>query len=314
MKYRQLGRTGLSVSVMGIGTGGPSMFGQKTGATEDQTHALVQRALELGINFFDSSAEYGNSEQLLGCALRDVPRDEYLLATKFLPVPIGEDTVVEPQLVIDSVETSLRRLQVECIDIMQFHGVRPEHYEAVVDRLLPVSQKLREQGKFRFLGISETYARDPHHEMLPQALAEGTFDTAMVGYNMLSPGAEAVLPACRDGDVGVICMVAVRRALSRPERLLECLDDAGRRGVIDRSLLPSQDPLAWLVRDHVESLPAAGYKYVAAHPAIGTVLSGTSRIEHLEANVRAILGPPLPATDMARLLQVFGNVREPLAD
>jgi len=314
MEYRQLGKTGLEVSVMGIGTGGPSMFGQKTGMTEDQTRALARRALELGINFFDSSAEYGESEELLGRALRDVPRDDYVLATKFLPVPIGEDTVAEAQTVTNSVETSLRRLKVDCIDIMQFHGVRPEHYRTVVDALLPVAQRLREQGKFRFLGISETYARDPRHEMLPQALAEGVFDTAMVGYNMLSPAAEEILPACRDSNVGVICMVAVRRALSRPERLLECLDDAGRRGVIDRSLLPSEDPLGWLVRDHVESLPAAGYKYVAAHPAIGTVLSGTSRLEHLEANVRAILCPPLPGADMARLRQAFGNVREPLAD
>jgi len=197
---------------------------------------------------------------------------------------------------------------------MQFHGVRPEHYRSVLDALLPAAQRLREQGKFRFLGISETYAGDPRHEMLPQALAEGVFDTAMIGYNVLSPGAEEILPTCQDGDVGVICMVAVRRALSRPEHLLERLDDAGRRGVIDRSLLPPEDPLGWLVRDHVESLPAAGYKYVAAHPAIGTVLTGTSRCEHLEANVRAILGPPLPHADMVRLRQVFGNVREPLGD
>lgn len=314
MEYRQLGRTGLRVSVMGIGTGGPSMLGQKTGATEDQSRALVRRALELGVNFFDTSAEYGESEQILGRALRGVPRDEYVLATKFVPVPQGEDTVIEPKLVVESVETSLRRLGVDCVDIMQFHGVRPEHYRAVVDGLLPTAQRLREQGKFRFLGISETYAKDPRHEMLPQLLGEGVFDTAMVGYSLLSPGAEEILPACRDKDVGVICMVAVRRALSRPDRLLERLEDAGRRGVIDRSLLPSEDPLGWLVRDHVASLPAAGYKYVAAHPAIGTVLTGTSRIEHLEANVKAILGPALPDADMLRLRQVFGNVREPLGD
>jgi len=149
---------------------------------------------------------------------------------------------------------------------------------------------------------------------VPQALEDDLFDTMMVGYNMLSPGAEEVLPACREKDVGVICMVAVRRGLSRPEYLLERLGEAGERGVIDRDALPAEDPLGWLVRGHVESLPAAGYKFAAAHPAVATVLSGTASVEHLEANVRAILGPPLPEEDAARLRQVFGKVREPLGD
>ena len=69
--------------------------------------------------------------------------------------------------------------------------------------------------------------------------------------------------------------------------------------MIDRSALPAEDPLGWLVQGAVESVPAAGYKYVIAHPAMGTVLSGTANIEHLEANVRAILGPALPDEDMA---------------
>ena len=109
-------------------------------------------------------------------------------------------------------------------------------------------------------------------------------------------------------------MVAVRKSLSRPEHLFERLADAGRRGVINRSALPTQDPLGWLIKNGVESVPAAGYKYVAAHPAVATVLSGTANIAHLEANVQAILGPPLPAEDMARLRQVFGQVTEPLGD
>ena len=298
--------------MMGIGTGGPSQFGQKSGVSAEEAIDLVRRALELGINFFDSSAAYGESEAILGRALRDVPRDDYVLATKFATME-GE-RVVDPEKAVESVERSLRRLGVETIDIMQFHGIRPECYKPVVENLLPAVLKLQEQGKFRFLGASETYSRDPRHEMVPQALAEGVFDTLMVGYNLLSPGAEEILPACLENDVGVICMVAVRRALSRPEYLQERLADAGRRGVIDRSSLPEDDPLGWLVRKHVESLPAAGYKYVSAHPAISTVLTGTARIEHLEDNVRAILGAPLPEEDMARLRQVFGRVREPLGD
>lgn len=312
MKYRRLGRTGLEVSVMGIGTGGPSQFGQKTGVPEAEVAALVRRALELGINFFDSSAAYGESESRLGRALRDVPREDYVLATKFLPVRDGE--VVSPGTVVESVERSLERLQVDVIDIMQFHGVKPDDYERVMEGLLPTVQKLQAQGKFRFMGISETYGQDPHHQTVPRALEEGVFDTVMVGYNLLSPGAEELLPACQEKGVGVVCMVAVRKGLSRPDYLLERLADAGRRGVIEREALPAEDPLGWLVGGEVESLPAAGYKYVAAHPAISTVLSGTANVEHLEANVRAILGARLPEEDVERLRQVFGGVREPLGD
>ena len=302
----------MEVSVMGIGTGGPSQFGQKSGVSEQEIVCLVQRGLELGINFFDSSAGYGDSEEILGRALRGVPRDDYVLATKFLPT--REGVVASPEDVAASVERSLSRLGVESVDIMQFHGVEPADYAPVKEALLPTLLKLQEQGKFRFLGLSETYARDPRHETLPLALADGIFDTVMVGYNMLSPGAEALLPACLEQGVGVICMVAVRKGLSRPEYLLERLEDAGKRGVIERSGLPAVDPLGWLVKGEVESLPAAGYKYVAAQPAIGTVLSGTANLEHLEANVRAILGPPLPDGDMERLRQVFGRVQEPLGD
>jgi aryl-alcohol dehydrogenase-like predicted oxidoreductase len=312
MEYRQLGKTGLEVSAMGLGTGGPSQLGQRSGVPEAGVVRLVRRALELGINFFDSSAAYGRSEELLGVALRDVPREDYILATKFVPVREGE--MLRPEGVVASVERSLRRLCVDAIDILQFHGVRPDDYRRVVDSLLPAVQKMQEQGKFRFLGISETYAQDPRHAMLPMAVAEGVFDTVMVGYSMLSPGVEEALPACREKGLGVICMVAVRRSLSRAAHLLERLADAGRRGLIDRTALPERDPLGWLVRGPVESLPAAGYKYVAAHPAISSVLTGTARVEHLEANVRAVLGPPLPEEDMARLRRIFGEVQEPLGD
>jgi aryl-alcohol dehydrogenase-like predicted oxidoreductase len=312
MQYRRLGRTGLSVSVLGIGTGGPSGFGQKSGVPEEQAMACARRALDLGINYFDTSASYGASEEILGKALRGVPRQDYVLSTKFAPVLDGR--IVSRDDAVASVERSLLRLGVDAVDILMFHSVNPDQYRPVVEALLPAVHRLREQGKCRFLGISETYSDDHGHEMVPQALADDIFDAMMIGYNLLSPGAEAVLPACQEQDVGAICMVAVRRSLSRPDHLLERLADAGRRGVIDREALPPEDPLGWLVRGSTESLPAAGYKFAAAHPAIATVLSGTANIDHLQANVRAILGPPLPDEDMARLRQVFAQVREPLGD
>ena len=185
MDYRTLGRTGLRVSLMGMGTGGPSNFGQSTGVPEDEIKRLVRRALDLGINFFDSSAAYKESEAILGRALEGVPRDEYILATKFHAT--RDDWMATQEEIVASVDRSLERLKVESVEIMQFHGVAPEDYRRTIDGLMPTVLRLQEQGKFQYIGITETYARDPRHEMFPVALEEDLFDTAMVGYNLLSP-------------------------------------------------------------------------------------------------------------------------------
>lgn len=311
MEYSTLGRTGLRVSVLGIGTGGPSQFGQNSGVSETDVRRMVRRALALGINFFDTAAGYGESEAILGRALAGVPREDYVLATK---VQVArDDWTATPEDVVVTVEQSLERLRVDVVDVMQFHGVKPEDYARTIEIFLPVMARLQEQGKFRYLGVSETYSQDFRHEMFPMALADDHFDTAMVGYNMISPTAEqSVLPMCHEKNVGVICMVAVRRALSRPDVLAERIAYAKEKGLIERDSVPDVDPLGWLVKGHVDSLPAAAYKYVASHPAMGTVLTGTANIDHLEANVKAILGAPLPDDDMARLRKIFGAVWEPL--
>lgn len=313
LEYRTLGRTGLRVSRVGIGTGGPSRFGQGSGVPEAEIHRLTHRALDLGINFFDTAAGYGESERILGDALEGVSRDTYVLATKVSPVQKGE--MISPDDVKISIERSLRRLRVDCVDVFQFHAVETSHYPEIRNRMLPVARQLQEDGKCRFIGVTETYGRDNDHTMIPLALKDDPFDTAMIGYNLLSPGPEReALPGCARNNVGVICMVAVRRSLGSPERLLARIRDAKERGVIASDSLPDADPLGWLIKGHVTSIPDAAYKYVAAHPAIATVLTGTSKVDHLEANVKAILGPSLPDEDMVRLRSVFGEVKEPLGD
>ena len=112
MLYRTLGRTGLRVSLLGIGTGGPSNFGQSTGVPEADIHRLVKRALDVGVNIFDTAAGYRDSEAILGRALKGVPRDRYYLATKFNPE--REEEVVKPEDVVASVERSLTRLAHRC--------------------------------------------------------------------------------------------------------------------------------------------------------------------------------------------------------
>src|SRR4051812_42217994 len=121
MKYRPLGRTGLRVSLAGLGTGGPSRIGARTHGDEAQSIKVVRHALDLGINLFDTAPTYDASEALLGRALAGVPRDTYLLATKARPANKG--VVVDPEEVIQSCERSLQRLQTDRIDLLQLHAV-----------------------------------------------------------------------------------------------------------------------------------------------------------------------------------------------
>ena len=313
MRYRPLGRTGLRVSLLSLGTGGPSQFGQTSGVGEVEAGRMLRRALELGVNFIDSSSQYGNSESLLGRILAGVPRDQYLIATKF-PSAIDE-RVPSGEEVAASVEGSLMRLGVDEIDLLQFHGVIPELFDEVMETQLPTAIRLLEQGKCRFLGLSENYSRDHHHEVAGRGLDVEAIDAMMIAYSILSPSAEElVFDRCLERKVGVIDMVAVRRGLSRPEHLRRRIQDAVERGVVDAGSVDLSDPLGWLLEGHVTSLPSAGYKFAASHPAVATVLTGTANIRHLEDNAEAVNGPPLSPQAMGRIRRVFGGVRENLGD
>ncbi|MAG36441.1 MAG: aldo/keto reductase [Dehalococcoidia bacterium] len=315
MEYRRFGRTGLQVSVAGLGTGGPSNLGQNTGVSETDAIRVVRRALDLGINLIDTAAAYNQSEAILGRALRDVPRDRYVLASKFMANDQQEGTLFPLEVLEQSLHESLRLLGVEYLDVFQFHGVQASLYDQVMEHFLPDARRWQQQGKFRFLGLSENFRTDGTHEMLKKALADDHFDTMMVGYNLLAPGAEhVVLPEAQRRDVGVMVMFAVRRVLSQPAYLTETIQGLKARGVLAKDAVPDDRPLDWLLHDHVESVPSAAYKFVAGHPAISTVLTGTGSIAHLEANVESLVGAPLPAADRARILSLFGHVEESIGN
>lgn len=312
MQYRPLGRTGEQVSVVSLGTGGPSRLGQDRGASTEDMVRLVRTAHEMGLNLFDTAPAYGDSEEILGKALRDVDRSTYLLATK---VTVSSDGRLHDEADVDqSVRRSLQRFARGPIDVLQLHGVQPQDYRTVVDRLLPVLEARRELGDVRFIGITEAPNLDPTHRMLEMAIDEGRFDTVMVAYNLLCPTAErTVFTRALETGTGVIAMVAVRRTLADPVQLERRLADARARGVVAEDALPDRGPLDWLLQPgRVDSVSAAAYKFSAAHPAVATVLTGTGDVDHLTANVAAVLGDPLPAAHIERLRRVFGAVEEPL--
>ena len=170
MQYRTLGRTNLEVSFVSLGTGGPSRLGQNTHSDDLQSCRVVHEALSHGINLFDTAAAYSESEVLLGRALAEVPRDEYILATKFTPMSKATGVAISPGELVRACEKSLSRLGVEVIDIYQFHGLVPDNYRVTVDRLYPTMEQLQEAGKIRFIGVTEYFFKDPGHEMLRMAL------------------------------------------------------------------------------------------------------------------------------------------------
>lgn len=304
MIHRRLGRTGLQVSVLGLGTG--TRFGDPAGRTQSEITELVRGALDLGVNYFDTAAMYLDAEARLGLALTGVPRDCYILATKFFPVDSATGEPISTAQLRDSVESSLRQLRTGTIDILQLHGLRPHWLAPVMARLGAELGALQQEGKFRFLGVAETIVDDPRHEMLPAAAQTGRFSQALVGYSLLSPWAEPVaLPACQQADVGVTVMVAVRRALSDPARLTQVIREAKARGEAAVMTLPDEHPLDWLLDAHSPTVPAAAYRFVAAHPAVATVLSGTLSLSHLRANLAAVTAPPMRAEQQARIRAIF---------
>lgn len=307
MEYRRLGKTNLQVSLLGLGSGGKSKLGQAHGMEQSEITPIVRRALDLGINIIDTAPGYDESEALLGAALEGVPRDSYVMCTKFWPV--RDEKVFTADVLRASVDRSLTRLKTDTVDVLYLHGVAPEWLEPSLESLYPAMQELQQAGKVRFLGITETFASDDKHETMQAVMPRNLFDVAMVGYNVLSAApALTVLPLAQQHDVGVVIMCAVRGVLLSEQRIREVVGEWMDQGALARDAVPADDPLGWVLGPWADSIPTAAYKFAADSAAVGTVLTGTGRVAHLEANAEAILGGKLPPEIVERLIQTFGPV------
>lgn len=307
MEYTTLGRTGLRVSVAGLGCGGPSRLGQATGKTEPESIAVVRCALDLGITLIDTAEAYG-TEAIVGKALAGVARDQVVIATKQVPpAPAQSDPV---GVFRRGVEQSLRRLRTDYIDIYFLHGVRPEHYRYAYETFAPALLRLREEGKVRAMGITEAFSVDPQHRMLQHALEAACWDVVMVGFNLLNPSARGrVLRHTQRQNIGVLGMFAVRRALSQPAHLTALIADLRRSGQLAPDAYQEDDPLGFLLADgKAATLPEAAYRFCRHEPGMHTVLTGTGDVGHLTENVASLLKPPLAQEDVRRLDNLFGNV------
>jgi aryl-alcohol dehydrogenase-like predicted oxidoreductase len=304
MDYTVLGRTGLKVTVMGIGCGGPSRVGQRAGRTEAESVGIVRQALDAGINFIDTSERYG-TEEIVGKAIKGIDRGSVVLSTKK-----GTRERITPDDVRKSLEGSLKRLGTDYVDIYHLHGVILPDYDYLVSEIGPTLQKMRRQGKVRFIGITERFSPDPQHLMLQRALQDDIWDVMMVGFNMLNQSArDRVFAKTIDKNIGVLIMFAVRLALSRPERLNQVIAELIDRKQVDPSDIDEHDPLGFLVHeDGAVSLPDAAYRFCRYEPGTHVTLSGTGDSNHLKANIESFYRPPLPHEDRMKLEHIFRDV------
>ncbi|HET6469180.1 MAG TPA: aldo/keto reductase, partial [Geminicoccaceae bacterium] len=155
MDYTTLGRTGLRVSVAGLGCGGFSRLGLATGRSEAEAEALVRAALDLGVNLLDTAASYG-TEDVVGRATASWPREKLVIATK--ANIRHERELLPPGDVLASLERSFRALRTDHLDVFQLHGVPPWAYDHAVGTILPVLRREQEKGRIRHIGITETAA------------------------------------------------------------------------------------------------------------------------------------------------------------
>lgn len=304
MQTTVLGRTGLEVSVVGLGCGGHSRLGTANGASQDQAADVVRFALDHGVNFIDTAAAYRTEPAVgLGIAGR---RDNVVISTKSSVsnaegLRTGDD-------VVRSLERSLSVMNTDYIDVFNLHGVTLQDYDHAVEEVLPALLKQQEAGKIRYLGITERFISDPSHLMLKKALLDDYFDVVMVGFNLLNPSARhSVFPLTIEKNVATQIMFAVRRALSQPDALLELVAD-----LVEQELVRGVDktnPLGFVTaHPEVKSLVEAAYRFCRHEPGATVVLTGTGSTDHLAENIESILAPPLPGDVLTELEKLFGQI------
>jgi L-galactose dehydrogenase len=308
IEQRTLGRTGLNVSILGLGAGGNSRLGLSTGQTEEHAANVVRAALDLGITLIDTARGY-QTERAVGMALKGRRRDGAVLSSKS-PYRDENDELLTSQAFTDNLDTSLRELGVETIDIYFLHGLTLPYYEAARDRFLPVLEQARQAGKVRLAGITEAFERDTRHEMLQRAVQDDDWDIYMVGFNLLNPSArERVLAYTRRKGTATLGMFAVRRALIDEAWLRKLLRRLADQGEVDPTLPDAPDLMKSLGLEGVcSSFSEAAYRFCAFEPGMDAVLSGTSSPAHLAENLRSVQNGPLPQSTLARLKELFGKV------
>jgi aryl-alcohol dehydrogenase-like predicted oxidoreductase len=301
MKYRKFGRVGWTVSEIGYGMWG---IGGWTGSNDKESRKSLDRALELGCNFFDTAWAYGegHSEQLLGELVRDNPSQQIFVATKIPPKnlqwPSRRDYKLDecfpPDHVEEYVHRSLKALGLDRIDLIQFHTWEDDWIKD--DRWRSKLDEIKKRGLVQAVGISINRWEAWNGV---QAVRAGLVDAVQVIYNIFDQSPEDELfPACKDKDVAVIARVPFdegalignltkstkwpegdwRNTYFVPENLNATVD----RVEAIKPLIPSE-----------MTLPEAALRFILMNPTVNTIIPGMRKLRNVDANMAASDAGPL---------------------
>jgi len=307
MNYTSLGKTGIRVSVAGLGCGGNSLLGLGRGASRDECADLVRAALDLGVNLLDTAEPYG-TEDIVGAAIKGRKRDEVVISTKSRIRRNGE--LITPAAVVESLEQSLSRLGTESVDVFHLHAIAPADYDFALNEVAPALEKAKAEGKLKHIGITETGPHDPSQQMLSRAIHDRPWEVIMLAFSMMNQAARrTVFPTTQERGIGTLLMFVVRNIFSQPDRLRAELKALADSGTIPKGLSETPEPLDFLIHEGgAATITEAAYRYVRHQPGVDVVLFGTGRREHLSANIAAINKPPLPEAAKEKLHKLFGEL------
>ena len=299
---RTLGRTGLEVTTLGYGA--MELRGAPAGPTiaDEQAEHVLNAVLDAGINFIDTSPDYGRSEELIGRCIAH-RRSEYFLASKCGCVPgagMGAEHIHTAENVRAAVEQSLERMQTEYLDLVQFHrSLTRQEFEE--HGALATLLDLQREGKVRFIGVSGTLPN------LDEQIDMGVFDAFQIPYSALQREHEAVIARAAAAGAGIIIRGgAARGAPTDWERRTYYMlpgsipRDRWEQARLDE-LLDGIDRMEFTLR------------FTLSNPDLDTTIVGTKDTGHLQANIAAAVKGPLPAevvTEAKRRLAEAGS--EPL--
>jgi L-glyceraldehyde 3-phosphate reductase len=342
MQYRTAGATGLQISEIGFGCGDTA--GILVRAEPAEQRRAVARAVELGVNYFDTAPSYGKglSETNLGAVLKDLGIRP-IITTKIDVMPDQLDDLASA--VVSNLEGSLRRLNMDYVDILEIHnaptnvryapGIHGFEQMSVDDYLRPNGaleglERVKRQGKARFIGFT---APGADYAAAARLLDEGCFGMVNLHYNLLNPSAGMALPRGLDVqrnyqqliDKAAECGAGV--AIISPLATGVLNDQAitggprhpvGGGPAYADSTRYNRDVaraarLAFLSRAGERSLAQAAIQFILAHPGVTSVLGGFSEVSHLEEFVSCSGADGLSPVDIARVQMVwranFGDVQ-----
>lgn len=281
MEKRILGRTGLKVTVLGYGAmelrGTESWSGRPL--TDEDADRLLNAVLDGGINFIDTSPDYGLSEERIGKSIAH-RRGEYYLATKCgCNIPRPEDLDADSHVwtrdrLMQNIELSLRRMNTDYVDVWQMHNPSPD--EVAAEDLTKVMEDVKRQGKTRHVAISSTL---PH---LDAHIDRGVFDTYQIPYSALQRQHEDQISKAANSGAGIIIRGGV--GSGEPNQDLSSNERWRIWNKADLDELRSED----------ESRSAFLLRFTISHPHMNTTIVGTMNLEHLADNLKTVETGPLP--------------------